>query len=68
LNDKSEWKQHDAVELLNTKGPFNFPIKIDYGLNDEFLNSQLLPYTLDTAIKNKKQNAIINFIEDFDHS
>jgi len=56
------------VELLNTKGPFNLPIKIDYGTNDEFLNSQLLPNTLDTAIKNKKQNAIMNFIQDFDHS
>lgn len=45
---------------MESKGPFDFPILIDCGLDDQyFKNNQLLIDNFENACKIKKQNATI---------
>jgi len=54
---------------MQTRGPFSFPIKVDVGLDDEFLrNKQLLPENYESACKDKNQNLDLKYHEGFDHS
>ena len=69
-NNKNLWSQYDACELIK-QAKIHKPILIDQGLNDEFLESQLLPNNLIKAAKNnpiKEYPVILNLRENFDHS
>jgi hypothetical protein len=48
---RDEWRAHDASELLTTyKGP-HFPLLVDTGTADSFLERELRPQALEAAAK-----------------
>ncbi|BFM11967.1 S-formylglutathione hydrolase [Simiduia litorea] len=50
--DKTQWRDYDASLLLAVAGP-TIPIRVDQGLADNFLTSQLMPETLIAAAPEK---------------
>jgi len=70
LGDNVEnWKKYDATELArNYSGP-KIDILVDQGSADNFLEIQLKPYNLKTAVeKNENINLHLNIHEGYDHS
>ena len=66
--DSGQWKKHDFLELLKTTEKVN-PIRIDQGLNDEFLETQLNLQNLEKYLEARPMDTIkIYKHEDFDHS
>ena len=62
------WKEHDFLELLKGTDKVN-PIRIDQGLDDEFLVSQLNLQNLEEYLSSKSVNGIeIHKHQGFDHS
>ncbi len=66
-DDKSAWKQYDAVELVKTK-PSNASILIDTGTGDQFLEEQLQPEHFITACSESGQQLNYRMQPDYDHS
>lgn len=69
--NKEAWKEYDACELMQAKGPFphlSGGILIDQGTDDEFLAPQLHPDRLVDAANAKGQSINLRMQAGFDHS
>eukprot|EP00188_Purpureofilum_apyrenoidigerum_P001309 Plantae.Rhodophyta-Purpureofilum_apyrenoidigerum.ctg17058.p1 GENE.Plantae.Rhodophyta-Purpureofilum_apyrenoidigerum.ctg17058~~Plantae.Rhodophyta-Purpureofilum_apyrenoidigerum.ctg17058.p1 ORF type:complete len:282 (-),score=44.53 Plantae.Rhodophyta-Purpureofilum_apyrenoidigerum.ctg17058:148-993(-) len=68
-DDMKLWKEYDATELMNERGPFPFKILLDQGTGDQFYESkQLLPENLRDACDKKGQQVDLNLRDGYDHS
>mgnify|MGYP002139891445 FL=1 len=66
--DRSRWAEHDATQLLQSRGPLPCPLLIDQGLADKFLEEQLKPELLEEAAASAGQEVILRRHEGYDHS
>ena len=66
-DDREQWKQYDAVELINKNGQTR-PIRVDQGLDDGFLEEQLKPERLKQAIAAANGDGSVHLHEGYDHS
>jgi S-formylglutathione hydrolase len=67
-DDRSLWNAHDATELMkDSKKPFPQGILIDQGLNDPFLQQQLLPALLEDACGRADQPLTLRRHQGYDH-
>lgn len=66
-DDKNEWKDWDATELINSGAP-SPPMLIDQGSDDSFLADQLNTETLRSACTKAGLNASIRMQNGYDHS
>lgn len=66
-DDKTQWAAYDAVELLKQQGQ-SLPIRVDQGLADGFLEEQLKPEALQSAIKEVAGDGEVHLHEGYDHS
>lgn len=66
--DKSEWRKHDATEMVKAGASHANPILIDQGTDDQFLEKQLLTHHFVQAIKGTKQQAEVRMQKGYDHS
>ncbi|MFT4022088.1 MAG: S-formylglutathione hydrolase [Acinetobacter sp.] len=64
--DRTVWSQHDAVELVKSKGALFKDVLIDQGLNDQFY-SQLNPTLLRQASASVGQTLNLREHEGYDH-
>lgn len=68
-DDKSTWEQYDACSILKQQGSFlQVPIKIDQGLDDNFLQSQKLTRPFEEQAKSDNYPAQISYFPGYDHS
>jgi S-formylglutathione hydrolase len=67
-NEKSLWEKHDATELLKAGLKHPAKILIHQGLQDEFLEKELLTQSFIEAAKAVGQSHEVKFCEGFDHS
>lgn len=65
--DRSQWKQYDAVELVKN-APDKIPLLIEQGLGDEFLEKQLRTMLLSDACNSADYPLTVNYREGYDHS
>jgi S-formylglutathione hydrolase len=67
--DASEWRKHDASELMRrqTAPPFPQGVLIDQGLADKFLAEQLHPHLFESACAAVKQPLTLRRHSGFDH-
>lgn len=65
-NDQSEWAQHDATQLLLSKGHLFDEVLIDQGIQDQFY-SQLHPEKYQQACDKVGQKLTLRFHEGYDH-
>jgi S-formylglutathione hydrolase len=66
--DREHWKDYDASELMRRrKTPFPQGILIDQGLNDPFLDTQLLPQEFEQACIEAGQPLTLRRHEGYDH-
>lgn len=67
--DTSAWKQHDACELLLSRGKplMRQSILIDQGLSDKFLTEQLHPHLLEAACQHVGQSLTLRRHQGYDH-
>jgi S-formylglutathione hydrolase len=66
--DKEQWKQYDATELIKSGTTIN-RILIDQGTADEFYDEgQLLPENFSGACQNSDQLLSLRMQEGYDHS
>ncbi|EQC45589.1 S-formylglutathione hydrolase [Bacteriovorax sp. Seq25_V] len=66
--NKEEWKKYDATELLSSGVIHSEKILIDQGLEDEFLEKELLTNNFVEVAKAKSRPVEVNFREGYDHS
>lgn len=66
-DDREQWKQYDAVELIKSKGQ-TLPIRVDQGLADGFLEEQLKPENLKDAISEVNGGGTVHLHDGYDHS
>ena len=66
--NKVDWKNHDATELIKSGKRHPNSILIDQGTKDEFLEKQLLPHDLESECLAAGQPLQLNFRADYDHS
>jgi S-formylglutathione hydrolase len=67
-NDRENWKNFDATELMISGKKHLHKILIDQGLQDEFLERQLLVEDFDSACHAHHQTLETNYHKGFDHS
>ncbi len=65
-DDQSVWRQHDAIQLLLSKGSLFDEVLIDQGLKDQFY-SQLNPEKFQQACNAVGQKISLRFHEGYDH-
>lgn len=66
-DDRSSWNNYDATELIrNSKS--RFPILVDQGDADNFLEEQLKPETLQDAVKGSSHELTLRMQDGYDHS
>lgn len=66
--DRDAWQAHDASELMRTRRtPFPEGILIDQGLDDKFLEEQLLPVEFERACITAHQPLTLRLHEGYDH-
>lgn len=65
--DRSRWREHDAVALIEDRG-FDKPILVEQGAADSFLQNQLKPELLQAACDNAGVSLTLNMREGYDHS
>lgn len=65
--DRSAWRKHDTVALLQDRG-FDKPILVEQGLADKFLQEQLKPDLLKAACEQAGVTLTLNLREGYDHS
>ncbi|PWW36432.1 S-formylglutathione hydrolase [Idiomarina loihiensis] len=66
-DDREQWKQYDAVEIIKSKGQ-TLPIRVDQGLADGFLEEQLKPENLKEAIAEAEGGGTVHLHDGYDHS
>ena len=66
-DDREQWKQYDAVEIIKSKGQ-TLPIRVDQGLADGFLDEQLKPENLKDAISEVNGGGTVHLHDGYDHS
>jgi len=66
-DDREQWKQYDAVEIIKSKGQ-TLPIRVDQGLADGFLEEQLKPENLKEAIAEGNGGGTVHLHDGYDHS
>ncbi|MFV1466160.1 S-formylglutathione hydrolase [Idiomarina sp. HB] len=66
-DDREQWKQYDAVEIVKSKGQ-TLPIRVDQGLADGFLDEQLKPENLKDAISEVNGGGTVHLHDGYDHS
>lgn len=66
--DTSQWRDYDACELIaaGARGPW--PILVDQGMDDAFLDQQLMPEYLEQACAATGQALVLNRRPHYDHS
>ena len=62
------WAEHDACELLRSRGPLPFELLVDQGLADKFLAEQLKPELLEAAAAATGQRLTLRRHAGYDHS
>lgn len=67
-DNKEKWKEYDACELLKNGHKFNGTILIEQGLNDEFLEKQLLTKNFEHVCVEVHQKFKVNYRDGYDHS
>jgi S-formylglutathione hydrolase len=65
--DRTAWAEHDATELLRSRGWSGPPILIDQGTSDPFLDSQLKPGLLETAANAAGVRLQLRLHDGYDH-
>jgi len=65
--DKNKWEEYDATIVLQRLG-YSRPILIDQGLEDEYLETQLMPTEFIKVAQSKNIDLRFNLREHFDHS
>lgn len=68
--DREAWKAHDATELMAAQSSAPFPggILVDQGLDDRFLDEQLLPGRFEAACAKAGQPLVLRRHAGYDHS
>ena len=66
-NDKAQWNEYDASELMKKASEF-VPAKVDQGKADNFLVEQLKPEALVAAAQQSGYPLELNLHEGYDHS
>lgn len=67
-NDESTWGNHDASQLMQgLKTPYPLGIRVDQGLNDQFLAAQLLPQAFEAACLTADQPLTFERHAGYDH-
>ena len=66
-NDRSSWRDYDAVALLE-EGAALAPLKVDQGSADGFLEEQLKTERLIETLNKRGDNADVRYREGYDHS
>ncbi|KPD20348.1 S-formylglutathione hydrolase [Idiomarina abyssalis] len=66
-DDREQWKQYDAVEIIKSKGQ-TLPIRVDQGLADGFLDEQLKPENLKDAISEVNGGGTVHLHDGYNHS
>ena len=67
-NVESTWAQHDASQLMQClKMPYPRGIRVDQGLSDQFLATQLLPHEFEAACAKADQPLILERHIGYDH-
>ncbi|WP_296436105.1 S-formylglutathione hydrolase [Zhongshania sp.] len=66
-DDKSQWPQHDASELMRNAQQF-VPARVEQGNADQFLEEQLKPETLTAAANASGYPLELNSHDGYDHS
>ncbi len=66
--DKSQWCSYDTTELIKLGKKHPRPFLVDQGLQDEFLDKQLLTDHLEQACEKSGQKCLIHRREGYDHS
>jgi len=68
-SDQSQWAQHDASALMRErKTPFPDGILIDQGLDDQFLETELLPHHFESACWKAEQPLTLRRHAGYDHN
>ncbi|MBS0381246.1 MAG: S-formylglutathione hydrolase [Proteobacteria bacterium] len=67
-SDRTEWKRHDACELLRAGARFPGTILADQGENDPYLKEQLRPELLQQACNENGQPLQLRMHPGYDHS
>ena len=65
-SERDRWREHDASELL-ARASFPFPILVDQGLADPFLDEQLRPERLARACAQSGQSLTLRRHAGYDH-
>jgi S-formylglutathione hydrolase len=65
--DQSQWKSHDATELVRSGRTWPRTIRIDQGLSDQFLETQLRPHLFEQACLEAGQPLILGRHPGYDH-
>ncbi|MGH8153188.1 MAG: S-formylglutathione hydrolase [Rhodanobacteraceae bacterium] len=66
--DRTEWKRHDACELLHAGARFGGTILVDQGEEDPYLKEQLRPELLEQACEEVGQPLTLRMQPGYDHS
>lgn len=68
--DRTQWRMHDATELMGMQASAPFPggILVDQGLADKFLAEQLMPERFEQACERVGQPLILRRHAEYDHS
>lgn len=66
-NDRSQWRKHDAVALIEDRG-YDKPILVEQGMADRFLPSQLKTERLEAACQKAGVTLTVHRREGYDHS
>ena len=68
LGPDADWRAHCATSLIQDGKRFTGQVWIDQGSADPFLESQLKPWLLETAMKDSGQALKLTMREGYDHS
>lgn len=66
--DKKSWHQHDALLLMQRLDKLPFPILVDQGSQDPFLDKQLKTHLLSELVAEKAWDVQVRMHEGYDHS
>ena len=68
-DDKTAWNDFDACHIMHEQGKFlTLPLRIDQGLDDEFLDSQMLTRPLQSIAEQLSYPAEFYYHPGYDHS
>ncbi|GGP48589.1 S-formylglutathione hydrolase [Shewanella algicola] len=66
-DDQQQWQQYDSCELMQNSQQF-VPALVDQGSNDNFLDEQLKPHTLEKVAQQKGYPLELRMQPGYDHS